>query len=80
MGSTKATAVIIALSLGAPAWAKDGETAADKVQKGAKSVVNEVGKGIEAVGKVVGPAVSKAEKNVRGGAKNDGTKRDTERK
>lgn len=80
MISTKVTTVIIALTLGAPAWAKDEETAADKVRKGATSVVNEIGKGIEAVGKAVGPAVSKAEKSVRGGTKDDSEKRDTERK
>jgi len=80
MISTKATTVIIALTLGAPAWAKDEETAADKVQKGAKTVVNEIGKGLEAVGKAVGPAVNKAEKAVRGGAKEESDKRAANRK
>lgn len=44
------------------------------------SVVNEIGKGFEAVGKVVGPAVGKAEKAVRGAAKDDSEKRDADRK
>lgn len=44
------------------------------------SVVKEVGKGFEAVGKVVRPAVGKAEKAVRDAAKGDGEKRGADRK
>jgi len=52
---------------------KNGNTTVD-------SVVKEVGKGFEAVGKVVGPAVGKAEKAVRDAAKDDGEKRGANRK
>ena len=77
---SRLTAAVIALALMMPAWAKDEPTTADNVQKGAKSVVNEIGKGFEAVGKAVGPAVGKAEKSVRGGAKDNSEKRDTDKK
>lgn len=53
----------------------DGKSVKDT----ATTVANEFGKGLEAVGKAVGPAVSKAEKAVRGGAKEKGDKRDTDR-
>ena len=52
---------------------KSGNTTVD-------SVVKEVGKGFDAVGKVVGPAVGKAEKAVRDAAKDDGEKRGANRK
>lgn len=52
---------------------KGGNTTVD-------SVVKEVGKGFEAVGKVVGPAVGKAERAVRDSAKDDGEKRGADRK
>lgn len=55
---------------------RDGKTGNTTVD----SVVKEVGKGFEAVGKVVGPAVGKAEKAVRDAAKDDGEKRDANRK
>ena len=45
----------------------------------AQSVVNEIGKGLEAIGKVVGPPVEKAEKTIRGGTK-DTDNRPHERK
>lgn len=55
----------------------DGKSAKDT----AASVVNEIGKGLEAVGKAVGPAVNKAEKAVRGGAtKEENDKRAADRK
>ena len=55
---------------------KDGNT----VEAAAKSTVNEIGKGLEAVGKAVAPAVKKAEKAVRGTAKDETDKRPDERK
>lgn len=45
----------------------------------AQSVANEIGKGFEAIGKVVGPPVEKAEKTIRGGTK-DTDNRPHERK
>jgi len=46
--------------------AGDGKESGKTVESAAKSAVNEIGKGLEAVGKAVGPAVNKAEKAVRG--------------
>lgn len=53
----------------------DGKSVKDT----ASSVANEIGKGFEAIGKAVGPAVNKAEKAVRG-KKDDGDQRAAERK
>lgn len=55
---------------------KNGNT----VESAAKATVNEIGKGLEAVGKAVAPAVKKTEKAVRGGAKDEADKRPAERK
>lgn len=48
------------------ASAGDAKESGKTVESAAKSAVNEIGKGLEAVGKAVGPAVNKAEKAVRG--------------
>ncbi len=48
------------------ASAGDGKDSGNTVESAAKATVNEIGKGLEAVGKAVGPAVNKAEKAVRG--------------
>ncbi len=55
---------------------KNGNT----VESAAKATVNEIGKGLEAVGKAVAPAVKKAEKTVRGSANDEADKRPAERK
>lgn len=66
---------------GGVAWAGEAaKEAGNSVQSAAKSAVNEIGKGLEAVGKAVGPAVNKAEKAVRGDATAKDDKRPAERK
>ena len=62
----------------APAVAgKEAKDDGKSVKDTATSVVNEVGKGLESVGKAVGPAINKAEKAVRGTAKSEEDKRDS---
>lgn len=60
--------------------AEEDKGAAKTVKDAATSVANEFGKGLKAVGKAVGPAVNKAEKAVRGGAKEESDKPDAGRK
>ena len=60
----------------APAVAgKETKDDGKSVQDTATTVVNEIGKGLESVGKAVGPAINKAEKAVRGTAKSEEDKR-----
>lgn len=62
------------------AAAGDDKDSRNTVESAAKATVNEIGKGLEAVGKAVAPAVKKAEKAVRGTAKDETDKRPAERK
>ncbi|MFP5349339.1 MAG: hypothetical protein ACLGHO_05805 [Gammaproteobacteria bacterium] len=78
LNSKMLIAVALTLACGAAAAEKEKDNS-KSVQDAASSVVNELGKGLEAVGKAVGPAVNKAEKAVRGGAKGESDKRGTER-
>lgn len=75
-----AWALVIVIATGHGANAEENNDNGKSVKDTARSVVKEVGKGFEAVGKVVGPAVGKAEKAVRDAAKDDGEKRDANRK
>lgn len=61
------------------ASAGDDKDSRNTVESAAKATINEIGKGLEAVGKAVGPAVNKVEKAVRG-TKDDGDKRTGDRK
>lgn len=75
------TLIAIALTLACGTAIAEKEKGDGKsVKDTATSVVNEIGKGLEAVGKAVGPAVNKAEKAVRGGAKEESDKRAADRK
>ena len=61
-------AITLAFTCG-PTAAEEDKGTAKSIKDTATSVSKEFGKGLEAVGKAVGPAVNKAEKAVRGGAK-----------
>ena len=75
------TLIAIALLLACGTAVAEKENDSGKSAKDtATSVVNELGKGLESVGKAVGPAVNKAEKSVRGTAKGEDDKRDADRK
>ena len=76
---TNVALAFLLLAAGA-ASAGDGKDSENTVESAAKSTVNEIGKGLEAVGKAVAPAVKKAEKAVRGTAKDETDKRSAERK
>lgn len=72
------TLIAIALILACgTAVAEKEKDSGKSVKDTATSVVNEIGKGLESVGKAVGPAVNKAEKAVRGAGKDEDDKRDS---
>lgn len=74
------TALALLLLAAGAASAGDDKDSRNTVESAAKATVNEIGKGLEAVGKAVAPAVKKVEKAVRGTAKDDADKRPAERK
>ena len=76
---TNVALAFLLLAAGA-ASAGDGKDSENTVESAAKSTVNEIGKGLEAVGKAVGPAVNKVEKAVRGNGTAKDDKRPAERK
>lgn len=83
MPTSRTSTWLIALlltSAAASAVAGDKKDDGKTVKDTANSVVNEIGKGFESVGKAVGPAVNKAEKAVRGTAKDEDDKRNADRK
>ena len=76
----RTSGLVILLGIAVVSVAAEKDTKEKSIDNSGTAVVNEIGKGFEAIGKAVGPAVNKAEKTVRGGAKNDAEKRPVEPK
>lgn len=74
----KVAVLIFAGTVAGTAIASNAQKDGNAAKSTAQSVTNEIGKGFEAIGKVVGPPVEKAEKTIRGGAKD--TNKSNERK